>query len=89
MNYILYFFILINIFGLFLMKKDKSAAKRPNAQRIAEKALFTVALFGGSLGIWIGMYLFRHKTRKPAFKLGIPSIILLQVIAGFYGLLYI
>ncbi|WP_372450490.1 DUF1294 domain-containing protein [Clostridium chauvoei] len=39
-----------------------------------------MALLGGSIGEYIGMYLFRHKTKHIKFTLGIPVIFLLQIL---------
>ena len=50
-------------------------------KRISEASLITLALVGGSIGVYIGMYANRHKTRKPLFFIGIPIIIVLQLIA--------
>ncbi|MDQ0157250.1 DUF1294 domain-containing protein [Robertmurraya andreesenii] len=61
MNYILGYFIGINILSLLLMYIDKNRAKR-NQYRISEKTLWMAALFGGALGGVIGMNCFRHKT---------------------------
>ncbi len=49
-----------------MMGADKNFAKK-NKRRIPEANLFLVSLLGGSLGGFIGMKLFRHKTKKPAF----------------------
>lgn len=84
MNYLLYYMIIINIIGLFVMGIDKSASKKRKARRISENSLFALALLGGSLGTTIGMYLFNHKTRKLSFTLGFPAIIVLHIIIGFY-----
>lgn len=46
---------------------DKAQAKRER-QRIPEKRLHGLALAGGFVGGWLGMVVFRHKTRKPIFK---------------------
>jgi len=46
---------------------DKLQAKR-DAWRVPEKTLHALALVGGFVGGWVGMFLFRHKTRKPVFK---------------------
>ncbi len=54
------------------MLVDKYKARK-NLWRIRESTLFLVAVLGGSLGIWLGMYAVRHKTRHPSFTLGIPK----------------
>jgi len=51
--------------------------------RIPEAVLHVVALLGGSPGALIGQELFRHKTRKHAFRLVLLAIFLLQA-----GLIY-
>jgi uncharacterized membrane protein YsdA (DUF1294 family) len=78
----LIYFLIVNIICLILFGLDKRRA-RTGAWRIRERDLFLWAIFGGSLGGWLGMYLFRHKTQHLKFKLGFPLIILLQI-----GLLY-
>lgn len=74
---------LINIFGFIIMLIDKNRA-RNHEWRIKENTLILVALFGGSIGSYIGMKTFRHKTKHPKFKYGIPFIFLLQLIIYIY-----
>ena len=73
------YFIIINICGLAVIGIDKYRASRKK-RRIPERALLTAGFLGGSLGIWIGMRLFRHKTHKPRFYIGIPVMLLLQAV---------
>lgn len=70
--------ILINLFGLAVMGIDKYKAKKKTF-RIPEATLFTVAIFGGSLGTTLGMFLFHHKTRHWYFLYGMPLILLVQL----------
>lgn len=49
-----------------------------NEWRIQEKKLFFISIIGGSIGSYIGMYCFRHKTKHLKFTLGIPIIIFVQ-----------
>ena len=51
---------------------------RTRRWRIPEKTLFLTAALGGSPGVWVGMYLFRHKTKHVSFVLGIPLILIVQ-----------
>lgn len=69
----------MNIIGLFIMGIDKSRAKR-HAWRIPEKILFLVSAFGGSVGTWAGMYLFRHKTKHWYFVVGMPAILVVHIV---------
>ncbi len=72
-------------FGAFvLMGFDKGRSrKQHNAQRLPEGVLFFSAGLFGSLGIYLGMLLFRHKTKKWYFQIGIP-LLLLQNLATLY-----
>ena len=48
--------------------------------RIKEAVLMALCLIGGSIGGLAGMYIFHHKTRKPLFFIGIPAILILQLV---------
>ena len=58
---------------------DKKKAKR-GRWRIKESTLLFLALIGGSIGEIIGMHVFHHKTQKPKFFIGVPVIIVLQIL---------
>lgn len=79
---VIYFFI-INLFAIFLMKYDKVKAIN-NQYRISERTLFLIALILGGMGIYIGMYLFRHKTKHVKFTVGVPLIIILNILTIYY-----
>ena len=72
MNIILIIYlILINLLGFFLYGLDKAKAKRKGG-RIPERTLLWVARLGGGAGCWLGMVLFRHKTKHIRFKILVP-----------------
>lgn len=71
------YLVLVNVLGFVIMYLDKRKARR-GAWRIPEGSLLTVAVLGGSIGIFLGMYLFRHKTKKLKFVMGIPLILAFQ-----------
>ncbi|MCR5508502.1 MAG: DUF1294 domain-containing protein [Lachnospiraceae bacterium] len=73
------YLICVNLLGLVYFFIDKQKAKR-QSWRTPEATLFSIAVFGGSIGCLLGMYLFRHKTRKAAFYIGMPLILFLQVL---------
>ena len=73
------YLLLINIAAFALFGADKKKARRGD-WRISEKALFLSAVLGGSLGALIGMWLFHHKTKHWYFVIGIPAILVLQII---------
>lgn len=76
---------LINLVSFVLYGVDKRRARR-GRWRIPESALILVAVIGGSVGALGGMYLFRHKTRKPRFSVGVPVILGMQIL--FFLLLF-
>lgn len=82
METILIYLLLINAAGLVLMLADKIRA-RNGAWRISELTLMLTAALGGSVGVHIGMYLFRHKTRHPKFTLGVPAILTVQILLAW------
>jgi uncharacterized protein len=71
------YFIIINTMSLTMMYMDKYYAKT-SKRRIRESRLISTALLGGSLGAFIGMKLFRHKTKHSKFKYGLPLMMALQ-----------
>jgi uncharacterized membrane protein YsdA (DUF1294 family) len=73
----------INVISLVYMYIDKQKAIK-SQWRISEKSLFLLAIIGGSIGIMIGMKLFRHKIKHLSFKVGIPSIFILQIVLISY-----
>lgn len=73
------YLIVINIIGFLSMYIDKKRAIKKQ-WRISEKALIIIAIVGGSIGSYLGMQQFRHKTKHSKFKFGIPIIIILQLI---------
>lgn len=82
---LIFYLILINLFGFAIMGIDKRRAIR-HRWRVPERVLFGTAVFLGSIGILTGMYVFRHKTRHLSFRLGIPAILAFQLILT--GLLF-
>ena len=79
------YLIIINAAGLILMRIDKRAAQK-SAWRIPEATLLGIAIGGGCFGVYWGMMLFRHKTQKPRFTIGVP-LIMAAYIMLFVGLL--
>lgn len=76
----IYYLIILNIISFIIYGIDKLKAKR-KYRRIKEKTLITLSLIGGPLGSIMGMYIFRHKTKKLKFKiLNLLSLILWIII---------
>src|SRR5690606_3815296 len=70
--------IVMTIIGYIFMAVEKNKA-RNKKRRIRERTLFIVALLGGSVGVLLGMYTCRHKTKHVSFSFGIPAIIIGQI----------
>lgn len=68
----------INVISFLVYGLDKWKA-RNEKYRISERTLLLLAAVGGSIGAYAGMQIFRHKTQKAKFYLGVPAIILLQI----------
>lgn len=71
--------IFTNLVGFIQMYMDKRRAQK-GKWRIPEKQLFLVAAIGGSIGSIIGMQVFRHKTKHKSFVIGMPAILVAQVV---------
>ena len=76
------YLLLINIITFAIYAIDKLNAKT-DSWRISERMLIFFAVVGGSVGALMGMYICRHKTRKPKFKFGVPVILVLQLVLGY------
>ena len=80
---LVYWLILVNLAAFILYGMDKSYAKK-GARRIPEKTLLLWAFLGGSIGAFLGMKVFHHKTLKPKFAVTVPLLMVLElVICGF------
>lgn len=78
------YLVLVNLWAFALMGADKARAKKKGARRIRERTLFLSALLGGGLGAFLGMWVFRHKTKHWYFVVGIPLILLAECGLGFW-----
>lgn len=79
MRNIIIYVCVINVIAFLMYGLDKVKAKR-RQWRIPESTLLGVAVIGGSIGAFLGMQIFHHKTKKPKFYIGVPMIFILQVI---------
>ena len=80
---IIIYFIIINIIGFLAMYIDKQKARK-GKWRIPEKTLFIITALGGGIGTIAGMYTFHHKTKKLKFTIGLPTILILEIILVIY-----
>ena len=81
-NFLYIYIVIINVVTFFIYGLDKSKA-RAGQWRIPEAQLIFLAVIGGSVGALVGMKVFHHKTRKSKFKIGVPAILIIQLIIYF------
>ena len=72
------YFVIINVVTFFVYGIDKWKSKH-SKWRVSETTLLGLAVIGGSIGAWLGMKTWHHKTLHKKFRYGIPFIIILQV----------
>lgn len=79
---VIIYLLIMNFVAFISMGIDKYKAKH-NKWRISENTLITLAALGGSIGSYLGMQTFRHKTKHIKFKYGVPIIFVVQVVLLF------
>ncbi len=76
-------FLALNLATFSLMLLDKLFASL-HVRRIPEMTLYVATLFGGSVGMLVGMYLFHHKSRKTSFQFVVAILVVIQIGLIFY-----
>lgn len=77
-SYLAYYLLAINAVAFIVYGIDKYKAMKAK-WRIPEATLLLLAVLGGSIGAWMGMKVWSHKTMHKKFKYGIPAILLIQI----------
>lgn len=86
MDSILIYLSAVNLLALLVVVYDKHAAI--NRQwRVRERDLFLLAFCGGAAGMLLGMHWIRHKTKHAKFMVGLPLMIIVQLLL-VYTILY-
>ena len=80
---LIYYFLAVNVLTFVVYSVDKWKARR-GRWRVPEASLLGLAAVGGSVGAWLAMQLFRHKTQKKKFRYGVPVLFVLQVAAVYF-----
>lgn len=80
---IIMYLIFINFIGFSIMLIDKNRAIHKE-WRVREKTLIGISIIGGSVGMLLGMHVFRHKTKHLKFTIGVPFIFILQLVLLIY-----
>ena len=79
------YYLVINGITFFVWGFDKFRAKLQQ-WRIPENTLYALIILGGGVGALLGMTIFRHKTRKPKFKVISVVSIIVHIVIFFYFL---
>ena len=83
MEGMIYYIIGINIVAFVVYGLDKLFAKL-RSWRVPELWLLALAAVGGSVGAYLAMQLFRHKTLHWKFRLGVPLLFVVQAALVLY-----
>lgn len=79
MKYLLSYLIIVNVIAFIFYFVDKKKAEK-GKWRIKESTLLALSFIGGGVGSFIGMKLFRHKTQKLKFKIGVPVLFIISIL---------
>lgn len=79
LKYFYLYLLFINVIAVIVCFTDKIKAKN-GSYRIPERTLFVISILGGSFGMYVAMKTIRHKTKHNRFMIGIPLIMILQVL---------
>ncbi|MCX6779278.1 MAG: DUF1294 domain-containing protein [Candidatus Magasanikbacteria bacterium] len=82
-------YLVINFVAFLIMMADKIKSQNVGAERISEGALFFLAAAFGAVGVYLGMFTFRHKTKKWHFLIGIPLLIVQNAALLYLTFLYL
>lgn len=82
---LIYYLLAVNVLTFIVYGVDKWKACRGH-WRVPEATLMGLAALGGSVGAWLAMQLFHHKTQKKKFRYGVPALFVLQVAAVLFYL---
>ena len=80
---VLIYLAFINVVAFFMYGIDKWKAKK-DKWRTSEATLLWLAVIGGSIGAWMGMKMWHHKTLHKKFRYGLPLIIIMQIAVVIY-----
>jgi len=91
--YLLSLFLAINFIAFLIILIDKIKSTNTGSERVSEGMMFFMATAFGALGVYLGMFVFKHKTRKWYFLVGIPLLIaqngaLVYVIFMYFSQIY-
>lgn len=84
-QFILVYLVVMSVVTFFVYGIDKWKAQHKR-WRIPESVLLGLAAVGGSVGAWLGMQVWHHKTQHKKFKYGVPAIFVAQLVLAVWWL---
>ncbi len=78
MLWLLAYLVMANLVSFAMFGLDKQRA-RAGQRRISERGLLLSAVVSGSVGAWVGMSVFRHKTAKRSFQVKMVAVTAVDV----------
>lgn len=72
-------YVAANLIGILLMYTDKKHAKF-GIRRVSKRVLMTAGALGGAPGMWMAMYVLRHKTHHREYKIAFPLMFLVHIL---------
>ena len=82
---ILVYWLIISLISIVICVYDKKISKKNNVKlRVPEKRLLFFSAIGGGIAMLITMLIIRHKTKHAKFMIGIPVIIAIHAVIGFF-----
>ena len=85
---IISYLVVINLMAFVLSGIDKKRAIR-NEHRIRESVLLWIARLGGAVGSWLGIKVFRHKTKHTKFRIVVPLWMIIWIVAIVFAVIKI
>ena len=82
LHIVLVYLAVMGVVTFFVYGIDKWKAKK-SKWRVPEATLLMLAILGGSIGAWLGMKVWHHKTLHKKFRYGVPAIIIVQLLENF------
>ena len=77
------YLVIINVIAFVVYGIDKRKAKK-HLWRIPEATLIGLAFIGGSVGAFLGMRIFHHKTKHIKFYVGVPAIFMIEIAIAIF-----
>ena len=83
---VIVYYVTINVYSFLLLKSQKRNESEGNCSRVRDGHLFVTAILGGALGIYLGTFILRFRTKSLFLMVFMPVIIVINlffVIVGF------